>query len=1035
MAQNKRQNKLFAAEDYTIVYESYINANFQAFDYDTIRTTMVEYVRNNYPENYNDWIESAEFVALLDVVAQFGHNLAYRVDLNTRNNFLSTATKQESVFKLAEFLGYSPRRNVPAFGEMKVVSVKTNEAVIGSEGTSLGGQDIRFESTTDVNNIDNFITVMNAVFQSSNNFGSPKKQVMLDGITTQFYDLNNTANQIRFDISGFADGNQVGYNLISVDYDTNTQTIVEKSPDPQSSFGVYYKNDGKGLSSNNTGFFVGVKQGTLQFDDFNIENPIDNLTLDIDTDNINNSDVWVQTIDASGNVVKSWNKVADTNSENVIYNSFAGGIRDIFSVKTRTNNRVSIRFPDKLFGTLPVGNTRVWYRVSENSTFTVRPDDLVNKKLSINYIGVDGNAYNAVMTVQLKQSISTASSSETLDSIRENAPKAYASQDRLITSQDYNSILQSQVGGVKKIKSVNRTFAGHSRYVDFTDPTGTYASLDVFGKDGTLSKQNDELSNSGAAGESAASIFENYIKPILDDDNLVNFYYDQVALQFANLKTTYSYSPDLTVGATFGNDAFVWNTTSANSATATSGYLIFDNNTEIARVGSTQNTYVELFTVGSLVKFTTPTGESKWTKVIGILLDGLGIDKVGEAGTSSGLDASGKGAIVLDTVIPNGSAIDVIYPSLSRKFTVREQEVITSYVRAKVNFGITYDFTKGAWNVNDTLNVGDAYTDSNSWLIHVEYLPGGNQHKVRNRITNYTLESTKVSFSNITNEKQLDQWSNKPFRDSIVITGIDNNAITELGTFYISGYDTDQDGITNSNKVYLALIDNNNNGRPDNPDVFNDVISQAGSSNLRFEWKHIAADNEVVDPSFTNIVDVFVLNSVYDTEYRNWLTTNQGEEPQAPSTYNLTKQFSVINNKKAMSDTIIYKAVKYKPLFGHKAQTDFRAKFRVIKLPGSNFTDSDVKTKCVKAINEYFSVSNWDFGETFYFTELAAYVHKTLSGAISSFVIVPQGPDSVFGDLFQITPNSDEMFIPDVTLNDIDIIQNITDENLRTGAQ
>ena len=245
MAQNKRQNKLFAAEDYTVVYESYINANFQAFDYDTIRTTMVEYVRNTYPENYNDWIESAEFVALLDVVAQFGHNLAYRVDLNTRNNFLSTATKQESVFKLAEFLGYSPRRNVPAFGEMKVVSVKTNEAVIGSEGTSLGGQDIRFETTTDVNNIDNFITVMNAVFQTSNNFGSPKKQVMLDGVSTQFYDLNNTASQIRFDISGFADGNQVSYNLISVDYDTTSQTIVEKSPDPQSSFGIYYKNDGK----------------------------------------------------------------------------------------------------------------------------------------------------------------------------------------------------------------------------------------------------------------------------------------------------------------------------------------------------------------------------------------------------------------------------------------------------------------------------------------------------------------------------------------------------------------------------------------------------------------------------------------------------------------------------------------------------------------------------------------------------------------------------------------------------------------------
>lgn len=116
MAQNTRQTKLFAAEDYTVVYDSFINANLQAYDFDTIRTAMVDYVRNNYPENYNDWIESSEFVALLDVVAQFGHNLAFRVDLNTRNNFLSTAERQESIFKLAEFLGYTPRRNVPAFG-------------------------------------------------------------------------------------------------------------------------------------------------------------------------------------------------------------------------------------------------------------------------------------------------------------------------------------------------------------------------------------------------------------------------------------------------------------------------------------------------------------------------------------------------------------------------------------------------------------------------------------------------------------------------------------------------------------------------------------------------------------------------------------------------------------------------------------------------------------------------------------------------------------------------------------------------------
>ena len=97
MAQAQRQTKLFAAEDYTAVYESYINANLQAYDFDTIRESMVDYIRQNYPESYTDWVESAEFVSLLDVVARFGHALAFRVDINARNNFISTAERTDSI--------------------------------------------------------------------------------------------------------------------------------------------------------------------------------------------------------------------------------------------------------------------------------------------------------------------------------------------------------------------------------------------------------------------------------------------------------------------------------------------------------------------------------------------------------------------------------------------------------------------------------------------------------------------------------------------------------------------------------------------------------------------------------------------------------------------------------------------------------------------------------------------------------------------------------------------------------------------------
>ena len=68
--------------DLKIFIESFANSNFQAYDYETIRTALIDYIQNNYPEDYNDWISSSEFIALIDLMAFFGHNLAFKLDLN-----------------------------------------------------------------------------------------------------------------------------------------------------------------------------------------------------------------------------------------------------------------------------------------------------------------------------------------------------------------------------------------------------------------------------------------------------------------------------------------------------------------------------------------------------------------------------------------------------------------------------------------------------------------------------------------------------------------------------------------------------------------------------------------------------------------------------------------------------------------------------------------------------------------------------------------------------------------------------------------
>ena len=1050
MAQNIRQSKLFASEDYKAVYDSYINANLQAYDYDTIRTAMVEYVRNTYPENYNDWIESSEFVALLDVVAQMGHNLAFRVDLNSRNNFLSTAERQDSVYKLAEFIGYTPRRNVPAFGEMKVISAKTNETVIGSAGTSLGGQDIKFESTSNVNNLDDFIAVMNSILQYGNQFGSPKKQTSVGNITQQFYELNNTPGQIKFNVTGLANGTTATYNIISVDYDNNL--VYEKSPSPTSAFGVYYKNSGLGLTNKDTGFFLAVKEGTLEFKDINITDPVDNQTIDINVDNVNNSDVWVQTVNTDGTVIKQWTNVKNASAySNTSYNGVMSSTRDIYSVKTRKDNQISINFADKSFGNLPKGIIRVWYRVSKDETYVVRPDDLSNKKVSIKYQGLDGNEYTAQLTLQLKTSITTASAAETLDNIKQNAPLAYASQNRLVTADDYNTLFSYQSNNVVKVKSLNRTFSGHSRYIDFSDPTGEYSNLLINGADGRLYEDNIVKSKTTVVGQNKDYIFEKYVKNQLGDFDLINLYYTKFTNAFDTLKTEYSYVANTTYGdANFGIGGFVWTVPGGNIYNANTGYFIIKNGVDVQRVGKSQTNYLNQLKVGAMVKFITPTGETVWSKVLNIFASGLGIDRA-QLGESSGLKSDGLGAITLDSVVPNNSIIDIIVPSFQRLFKTRESNIIKTYLDAKVSFSLRFDYKNQSWELDNTPEAYDAdfsnvvfdNTDS-SWLIYFKFESG--RYEIYTRTTRYVLKSDSVAFTNVSLNAGLDSLTKKKAKDTVefTINNIVNAEIsTTTGIMHVSGIAQDDNGVIDASHVYLSLVDDNYDNRPDNPLVFSeltnplnlspapnpiiteDSVTYTGLKNLNFVWKHIAADREIVDPSYTNIIDVYVLNRTYDTAYRTWLLTNEGEQPLPPTSDALASSFVDVERQKTISDTVIYKPVKYKTLFGPAAHSSLRATFDVVKTKGSNVVDSEVRANVVKAISDFFAVENWSFGETFYFTELAAYVHKELSMQVSSFTIVPHGSSSVFGELFEITPNIDEMFIPDVSIDDIDIVSNV----------
>ena len=132
MSSTDRQNRLLIAEDWKRVYQSFKNADFQSYDFDNLRRTMINYLRKNYPEDFNDYIESSEYLALIDLIAYLGQNLAFRTDLNARENFLELAERRESVIRLARLLSYNAKRNQTANGLLIMESISTSEDIMSN---------------------------------------------------------------------------------------------------------------------------------------------------------------------------------------------------------------------------------------------------------------------------------------------------------------------------------------------------------------------------------------------------------------------------------------------------------------------------------------------------------------------------------------------------------------------------------------------------------------------------------------------------------------------------------------------------------------------------------------------------------------------------------------------------------------------------------------------------------------------------------------------------------------------------------------
>jgi hypothetical protein len=401
-------------------------------------------------------------------------------------------------------------------------------------------------------------------------------------------------------------------------------------------------------------------------------------------------------------------------------------------------------------------------------------------------------------------------------------------------------------------------------------------------------------------------------------------------------------------------------------------------------------------------------------------------------------DAYTPSLVKFGTVVPDAAIVSLIIPPYKNSLSAELIAILITQLRAQVNFGITYDQPNQTW-VN--ILPADISTSTN-WLVKFTYNQG--LYAVDNKALTYFFASagnTKFYFDPTSKVYNSATATNIPDTISVLKTNTMPGTPPQAPLFNDvtwNIYDTivESDGYVDNTQVLVKFPMTQMENVPDNPDLYTSIAaSDTTRSDLYFKYKHNVPSRSRIDPTPVNIMDMYILVADYTSLYSNWLKdlTNTVKEPIRPTSSSLEIAYSTLNEYKTVSDSIVYNPAKFKPLFGAKADPALQARFQVVKNPAMGITDNEIKSQLIAAINTYFDVTNWDFGDTFYFSELAAYLHTTLVPNISSIIIVPVDNTRVFGNYFQINSEPWEIITSAATVNDIDVVTAVTSAQLNLG--
>ena len=417
------------------------NVNYTSRNYVDIRTDLINYVKQYYPDIFNDYNDASVGMMLLELNAAVGDMLSYNTDRMFAETQIDYAQERKSLLSLARTFGLKiPGKKasativdlsvtVPVFGDTFDISyapvIKAGSQVAGAGKIFELSEDVDFSSPFNVNGIPNRLVIPN--FNSNGsliNYTLTKREMVINGYTKILKKVISTVDSRPFLEVVLPDNN-----VISVD------SIITL---PGTNF----------LSNPSSDQFLNMDNRWFEMDALAEDKVfIEDTTRASDSSNVRPGK-WIS---VNKKFISEYTDLGFTKI------TFGSGSQDISSLCEFDTNPVLVNqignfINNMSLGEIPSPNTTMFikYRVGGGADTnlgpsTIRSVGIVNMIISGPSATINQSVKNSLKVNNLFPAIG-GKDQPTIEEIKNMVRYNFASQNRAVTLKDYQSKL-AQIPG------------------------------------------------------------------------------------------------------------------------------------------------------------------------------------------------------------------------------------------------------------------------------------------------------------------------------------------------------------------------------------------------------------------------------------------------------------------------------------------------------------------------------------------------------------------------------------------------------------